>query len=264
MAELIAVRDYLEKAGASVSWDAATGHVVIDGTYHLIPSKVEKGKSYSHKEILDAALSHLGYTPPSSVPSTAYPSEERRAAEAERARQMELAFRALPTLSGTLELIKERLIDPVYEWIRDRIWGPVTNWVQRTVSSFRDLLETVGRFPAVVWEWGQKIRLQITQSARFVQRELIDYWGGLMDYLKEKWPHLEFLLDSTTVSPIAYVIHNWGKFKYWLDYGFDRLYALTQAPLHTIADWVIQGFDYWCEKVFTLIEDYIVAHWEGE
>lgn len=264
MAERVAIREYMEKAGASVEWDAATGTVVIDGQCRIVPDQIIDGKSYAPKAILDAALAHLGYAAPATAPSTALPPQEVRQEEQAREREMNLASRSLPSLSGWLEIVKQRLVDPVWNWIKNHIWNPLLNWSRRLVASFRDLMVTVSRFPAVVWEWGQKIRHQITVSARFVQQEIIEWYGAVVDFLKKNWGRLEWLISGLGFTVVGFLGLRFDALRYWLDYGLDRLVGLVEAPLHTVADWVVSSFEYWSEKVFDLIEDYIVAHWEGD
>jgi len=70
MVEYVWIRDYAEKAGATVTWDPVHRRVLIDGTHGIHVDYIEDGKAYIDKRVIDIFLRNLGHEPPSETPTT--------------------------------------------------------------------------------------------------------------------------------------------------------------------------------------------------
>jgi len=264
MSDLVAVRDYLEKAGAKVEWDAEDQTVVVDGKFKLWPSEIRNGRSYSHKKILDAVLRQLGYDTPDETPSTSKPTREMEEEEERNRYYEESVSRAIPGWSQIKDYIYQHAYKPIRDWVVDHIWQPVVNWVRPFVESIRQLIFSVRDIWISLWEFLEKLKISIWDSANSVKQTVIDWASPAVEWVKSKVGYLEWLIRHEVLVAINYLTNQINKFVWLFTVAFDRLYTILEAPIHYIADAVVAGFEFWCERIFELVEDYIVKHWDEE
>jgi len=264
MAEKVWIRDYAEKVGAKVEWDAERGWVKIDGKYNLIPDEVRDGKSYIDKRVIDAALRYLGYDTPDEAPSTSKPTREMEEEEERNRYYEESVSRAIPGWSQIKDYIYQHAYKPIRDWVVDHIWQPVVNWVRPFVESIRQLIFSVRDIWASLWEFLEKLKISIWDSANSVKQTIIDWASPAVEWVKGKVDYLEWLIRHEVIVALNYLTNQIHKFVWLFTVAFDRLYTILEAPIHYIADAVVAGFEFWCERIFELVEDYIVKHWDEE
>jgi len=262
MAEKVWIRDYAEKVGADVDWDAETGTVVIDGEYHIYPGEIRDGKSYIDKKVVDAALSYLGYDTPDETPSTSKPTRKMKEEE-ERERYYEtVPSRGLPSWGEIKDYVNTHIFKSVRDWVVDHIWQPVVNWVQPFVESIRQLIFRVRDIWFSLWEFLEKLKFSILESANIAKKSVLEYVSSTVEWFISKKDRLEQIIKDNVLKTVQYIVDEFNKISYIFTVAFDRLFMILEGPVHYVADAVVAGFELWCEKVFALVEDYIVDHWE--
>jgi len=264
MSERVWIRDYAEKAGAKVEWDAERKQVVIDGRLYLTPGEIRDGKAYIKKDVIDYALQYLGYAPPDRTPPTSEPTKEMKEEE-ERDRHYEsLTSRAIPGWSEIKDYIYQHAYKPIRDWVVDHVWQPVVNWVQPFVESIKQIIFSVKSVWVSIGEFLEKLKISIRDSANSVRQTIIDWASPAVEWVKGKVDYLEWLIRHEVIIALNYLTNQIHKFVWLFTVAFDRLYTILEAPVHYIADAVVAGFEYWCERIFDLVEDYIVKYWDEE
>jgi len=262
MSEKVWIRDYAEKVGAEVEWDAERGWVKIDGEYNLIPDEVRDGKSYIDKKVIDAALHYLGYDTPDETPSTSKPTREMEEEEKRNKYYESLTSRAIPGWSEIRDYIYQHAYKPIRDWVIEHFWQPILDWVKPFVESIRQLLFSVRDIWASLWEFLEKLKYSIRGYANTVKQTVVEWASPVINWFSEKWGYLEWLVHHEVLESINYLVNQKNKFIYVFTVAFNRLFAILEAPVHFISDAVVSGFEFWSEKIFSLIEDYVVMHWE--
>jgi len=262
MPEYVWIRDYAEKAGATVDWDPVNRRVLIDGTHGIHFDYIEDDKAYIDKRVIDAFLKNLGHDVPEETPSTSKASEEKRKEEERKEYYETLPSRAFPSWGDIRGYISTNVIGPVRDWVVEHVWRPVLNWVRPFYESLCKVVRACGNLWNSTWEFLEKIKYAIKVYANTVKQSVVEWASPVIDWFSEKWGYLEWLVHHEVLIAINYLVNQKNKFVYLFTVAFDRLYAFLEAPVHFVADAIVSGFEFWSEKIFSLVEDYVVMHWE--
>jgi len=182
--------------------------------------------------------------------------------EEQKKTQEETVSRAIPGWDRAKDYIYQFVLQRIHNWIIDHIWQPVLNWVHPFVESVRRLIFSVQDIFLSIWEFLQKVKVSIIDSVNAAKQSVLDYASTAVDWLNEKIGYLQWLVHESVLDAIYYLHEQKEKFIYIFTVAFDRLYAILEGPVHFISDSVIAGFEFWSDKVFELIENYVVEHWE--
>jgi len=262
MSEKVWIRDYAEKSGASVDWDPVHNRVLIDGTHGIHVDEIRDGKGYIDKRVIDAFLKNLGHEPPDETPSTSSPSQEMEQEEKRREYYTTLPSRGYPTWGEISGYVDTRIIEPLRSWIVEHVWKPVLNWVKPFYESLRTLGSTFANLWNSIWEFTEKIKYAIKDYANTAKQTVVEWASPTIEWFKDKMGYLEWVIHHEVLDSLNYLVNQRNKFIYVFTVAFDRLFAILEAPVHFIADAVVSGFEFWSEKIFGMVEDYVVVHWE--
>lgn len=263
MAELVWTRDYLEKTGAKVEWNESKGAIVVDGKIEIYPQRVEGGKSYADKGTLDAVLVSLGYTTPTSTPSTSQPSPEIVRREQREQQLEQVASRGLRDTWESIKTYFGDKLDAVRSWVVQHIWSPLCTWANSLVNSLKTIMTPFSNLYWAVYSWLQKVRYAISYAARWVQQEIIEWYGGIVSWVKEHLEQLKWIISQRILQVIHFLDGAFDRLYYITQYAFNQLRMIVEGPVHWVADCIVAGFEFWAEKIFDLVEDYVCRFWEG-
>jgi len=190
------------------------------------------------------------------------PSEEKQEQQRQREHYAELPTRGFPTWGEIAGYVDYRIIEPLRGWVIDHVWTPLVNWVRPFYESLRTLCGTFANLWSSVWEYTEKVKYAIKDYANTAKQAVVDWATPVVDWVIDKWGYLEWLVHHEVLIAVNYLVNQKDKFVYLFTVAFDRLYAILEAPVHFVADAVVSGFEFWSEKIFGLVEDYVVVHWE--
>lgn len=264
MAEKVWIRDYAEKAGASVDWDQEAGMVVIDGTYRLWPDEVSEGKSYIDKRVIDAALRYLGYTPPDEAPDTSKETDKQKDREDYERYWEDRAGRSIPGWDEIKDYIYQHAYKPIRDWVLENIWEPILDWVQPFVHSIRTIISSLGDLWSSFWGFLGKLRCAILDSARAVKEALVDYTSPVVDWVKDKIDYIEWYIKHDVITSVNSLVYYRDRFVWLVATAFEQLVTFIDSPVSVISESIVAGFELWGERVFSLVEGYIIEHWDDD
>jgi len=241
MGEKVWIRDYAEKHGCEVDWDPESKTVVLDGTYHIYPGEISDGKAYIDKRVVDAALSYLGYEPSEEPPETSKETREQRSREEYEREIEEQASRSIPGWSDIKDYLRGHFYEPLRDWVVDHIWNPTVGWAQDTYNAIRSIIPSAHEIYEGVSSFLNKVKVAI--SEKFLQAiNIISDWYGY------------------TVSWVKFNLLK--KFIWLVDDAFDQIFAIVAHTADVIANYIVRTFHEWIDSVGSLLEDYIVEHWD--
>jgi len=262
MAEKVWSRDYLEKAGATVEWDDETKTVVVDGWFHVPVDEISDGKSYVDKRVLDTALIYTGHDIPSETPRTSRETDKMRRSREEEERWEEQVSRAIPGWTQIKDYIYRHAYKPLRDWVVDHIWKPVKDWIQ----SFRKSLGTWVDYISVLYirvsDFLHKVKYKIQDSTTKTYNSIVERYETAVNWLKQKIPILDWTTSNENINLLTYLQDTKTKIIWFFTDIFDDVRDFFTRKTDVISEHIVQGFSNWCERVFDMVEDYIVKHWE--
>jgi len=264
MGEKVWTRDYLEKAGATVEWDEPSGTIIVDGKFVFAPEEIVDGKSYNDKETLDFILEMTGHEPLDEIPPTSRQSESMDARDEALHQYYQSASRALPGWDRFKDWAYAEIVQPVRDWVNENIWKPVRNWVRGFVISIQPWINFVGNIYNAVYNFLQKVKFAIADASAKVYNSIAGEYHDAVSWVKVHIPKLEWAVSSTNIWLISYLGNIKDKIIWLFDTAYQNIVDIITKTTDVISEHVVAGFSVWSERVFELLEDYIVQHWEDE
>ncbi len=262
MPELVWIRDYAEKVGCKVTWDAEHGWVYLDDRFLIIPNKVSEGKAYAYKDVVDFGLRHLGYDVPEEIPSTSRATEEIREKEEYEQRMEQLASRSIPSWTDIKNYLRGHFYEPLRDWVVDHIWRPVVDWVQGTYNSIRSIIPNMHELYKNIASFLAKVRQAIVDKFLQAIDTVSEWYGYTVNWIKFNLDRLEYLVSDEILTAIFHLRFYLKKFIWLVDDAFDRVFAIVEHTADVVADYIVRTFYKWVDSVGSLLEDYIVEHWD--
>jgi len=262
MGDLIWIRDYAEKHGCKVDWDPETKSVVLDDKFRLLPSEISEGKAYTHKKIIDAALRYLGYEPSDEPPETSKETREQREREEYRQEIEGRVSRSIPSWSDAKEYLRRELYEPFRSWVIEHIWNPTIGWVQDTYNSIRGIIPSAHEIYEGVSSFLNKIKVAISEKFLQAINIVSDWYGYTISWVKFNLDKLDYLVSDEIFTAILSLRFYLKKFIWLVDDAFDQIFAIVAHTADVIASNIIRTFYEWVDSVGSLLEDYIVEHWD--
>jgi len=262
MGDLVWIRDYAEKHGCKVDWDPETNSVVLDGSFYLWPSEISDGKAYIHKKSIDTALSILGYDVLEETPETSKETDEQRSREEYKQEMEQLASRSIPSWSDAKEYLRRELYEPFRNWVIDHIWNPTIGWVQETYNSVRSIIPSAHEIYEGVTSFLNKVKVAISEKFLQTINIISDWYGYAVSWVKFNLDRLEYLISDEILTAILSLRFYLKKFIWLVDDAFEQIFAIVAHTADVVADYIVRTFYEWIDNVGSLLEDYIVEHWE--
>jgi len=262
MAEKVWVRDYAEKLGCKVDWNEELGTVVLDGTYNIWPDEISEGKAYIDKRIVDAALHYLGYDVPDEAPETSKETKEQRDREEYERRMEETISRGIPSWTDAKEYLRSKLYEPSRDWIIEHIWKPVTGWIRDAYNSIRSIIPNIHQIFEGISSFLNKVRQAIVDKFLQAIKTVSEWYGYTVNWIKFNLDRLEYLVSDEILTAIFHLRFYLKKFIWLVDDAFDRVFAIVEHTADVVADYIVRTFHRWVDSVGSLLEDYIVEHWD--
>jgi len=262
MSDLVWIRDYAEKHGCKVDWDPETNSVVLDGKFKLWPSEIKDGKAYTHKKVIDAALKYLGYEVSEEVPPTSKPVEEVEDEEREISERVETASRGLLTWGWVKAYIDKTVLKKVYDWAVDHIWRPVTGWVQNTYNSVRSLIPNMHELYRDTASFLGKVKQGIVDKFQQAIKTVSEWYGYTVNWVKFNLERLEYLVSDEVLTAILNLRFYLKRFIWLVEEAFERIVTIVDHTADVVAEYIVRTFHNWVDSVGSLLEDYIVKHWD--
>jgi len=262
MGEKVWIRDYAEKHGCKVEWNEELGTVVLDGKYNIWPDEVSGGKAYIDKRVVDAALSYLGYEPSDEPPETSKETKEQREREEYRREIEGRVSRSIPSWSDAKEYLRRELYEPFRNWVIDHIWNPTIGWVQETYNSVRSIIPSAHEIYEGVTSFLNKVKVAISEKFLQAINIISDWYGYTVSWVKFNLDKLDYLVSDEILTAILSLRFYLKKFIWLVDDAFDQIFAIVAHTADVIASYIIRTFYEWIDSVGSLLEDYIVKHWD--
>jgi len=262
MGEKVWIRDYAEKHGCKVDWDPDLGTVVLDGKYNIWPSYVSEGKAYIDKRVVDAALSYLGYEPSKEPPETSKETREQREREQRNREIEERASRSIPSWDEIKNWLREHTYGPGYDWIIEHIWNPTVGWVQDTYNSIRGIIPSAHEIYEGVTSFLRKVKQAIIDKSLQVISTISDWYGYTVSWIKFNLSRLEYIVSDEIFTAIFHLRFYLKKFIWLAEDAFEQIFNIVTHTADIVASYILITFYEWIDSVGSLLEDYIVEHWD--
>ena len=269
MAEKVWVRDYAEKYGCKVDWNPELKTVVLDGSYNLWPDEVRNGKAYIDKRVIDAALRYLGYdiseeAPPTSKPSEEMEEEEREAEDEEReiSDRFYTASRGLLKWGWVKAYIDKTTLKKVYDWAIDHIWKPTVDWGHDTYNSLRGLIPSFHQLYEGAVSFLSKVKQGIVDKFLHAIDVVNEWYGYTVNWVKFNLAKLEYLVSDEIFMAIFNLRFYLQKFIWLVEDAFEQIFYIVTQTADAVAEYIVRTFHSWVDSVGSMLEDYIVEHWE--
>jgi len=262
MSEKVWVRDYLEKAGANVEWDNQTKTVIVDGWFSYSPDEIVDGKSYGDKDVLDTILKSTGYDVPDEIPDTSRQSEEMDQRDEALEHYYQSASRALPGWDRIKDWVYAEVIHPIRDWVNDHVWKPVRNWIQGFVISIQAWINFISNIYGAIYNFLQKVKFAIADASAKVYDVIVSEYHETVNWVKTHIPQLAWITSVSITDLLKYLYGINYKIVWLFDTAYQNLVDILTKTTDVISEHVVAGFSGWSERVFELVENYMVEHWE--
>jgi len=262
MAEKVWIRDYAEKHGCEVDWNPDLGTVVLDGKYNIWPSEVSEGKAYIDKRVVDAALRYLGYEPSEEAPPTSGETREQREREEYRQERERSISRSIPSWDDAKEYLRRELYEPFRSWVIDHIWNPTIGWVQDTYNSIRSIIPSAHEIYEGVKLFLNKVKAAIGEKALQTINIISEWYGYAVSWVKFNLDKLDYLVSDEIITAIFHLRFYLKKFIWLVEDAFEQIFHIVTQTADVVASYIVRTFYEWIDYVGSLLEDYIVDHWD--
>jgi len=284
MAEKVWIRDYAEKHGCKVDWDPVHKTVILDNRLHITPSEISGGKAYVSKRVAEYALSYLGYEPAKEAPPTSGETREQREREKREAEVVNLASRGLPSWTDAKKWLREHLphlpeiktptwdevkswiiehsYKPLHDWVIEHVWNPTVNWVQNTYNAIRNIIPSTHEIYEGVTSFLNKVKVAISNKFLQAINLISDWYGYAVSWVKFNMDKLMFLVSDEIFTAVLSLRFYFKKFMWLVDDAFEQILTIVTRTADVVANYVVETFHKWIDGVGSLLEDYIVEHWD--
>jgi len=262
MAEKVWIRDYAEKHGCKVEWDPVEKVVVLDGTHYIVPDEISGGKAYANKALVDAVLKALDYEPLKEPPETSKETEEQRQREEYEREMEELTSRSIPSWDDIKDWLRQHTYGPTYDWIIDHIWNPAVGWVHDTYNSIRSIIPSTHEIYEGVKSFLNKVKVAVSEKFLQAINIVSDWYGYTVSWVKFNLDKLDYLISDEIFTAVISLRFYLKKFIWLVDDAFDQIFNIISHTADVVADYIVRTFYEWIDSVGSLLEDYIVEHWD--